>query len=125
MGFWLFLFCCNCLIPLLMLVIGAVFQKHPPKKVNPLLGYRTRRSMASQDAWDLAQVTLGRLWWRWGWGLLGFSVLVQLPLVHAGEDQLSLYSGLLCGAQVLVLLLSIPPVERCLKGRFPDEPKKH
>lgn len=124
MGFWLFLFCSNCLIPLLMLGIGAAFRKHPPKKMNYFLGYRTRRSMASQEAWDLAQLTLGRLWWRWGWGLLAISVLVQLPFVHAGEEQLSLLSGLLCGAQVLVLLLSILPVEGALKAQFPDETKK-
>ena len=50
------------LIPAVMIVIGAVFLKRPPKRVNGFYGYRTARSMSSQEAWDFAHRVCGRLW---------------------------------------------------------------
>jgi uncharacterized membrane protein len=41
-------------ISLPLLVIGYLFYRFPPKKINPLYGYRTPRSMRSQEAWDFA-----------------------------------------------------------------------
>jgi uncharacterized membrane protein len=37
-----------------MLVVSFVFIKFPPKKINYLYGYRTRRSMANQEIWKVA-----------------------------------------------------------------------
>jgi len=125
MAYGLFMLFCNCLIPGVMLLFGWIFRKHPPKQINSFYGYRTRRSSASQAAWDFAQVTMGKLWWRWGWVLLALSVAAQLPFLQAEESTISKISGLVCGAQVAVLLLSIWPVERALKRQFPDQSKNH
>ena len=57
------------------------FQKHPPRRVNGLYGYRTARSMKSQELWDFAQRLCGKLWWRLGWGLLLLSAAVMLLLL--------------------------------------------
>lgn len=38
----------------LMLVIAIIFRMVPPKKINSLYGYRTPRSMKSQEAWNIA-----------------------------------------------------------------------
>ncbi len=38
----------------LMLVFSFIYKQFPPKKINPIYGYRTARSMRSQDAWDCA-----------------------------------------------------------------------
>ena len=38
----------------LLWVIQAVVRRNMPKKPNGVYGYRTRRSMASQPAWDYA-----------------------------------------------------------------------
>lgn len=35
-----------------MLILALVIQKNPPKKINHFYGYRTRRSMKNQKAWD-------------------------------------------------------------------------
>lgn len=37
-----------------LLVIGYLFMRFPPKKINSFYGYRTPRSMRSQEAWDFA-----------------------------------------------------------------------
>jgi uncharacterized membrane protein len=39
---------------LFMLVLALVIRKFPPKKINPIYGYRTRRSMMNQQTWDAA-----------------------------------------------------------------------
>jgi uncharacterized membrane protein len=38
----------------LMILVSYVFMRFPPKKINPVYGYRTQRSMRSQQAWDCA-----------------------------------------------------------------------
>ncbi len=37
-----------------MVILGYVYWKWPPKKVNHLYGYRTNRSMKNQEVWDYA-----------------------------------------------------------------------
>jgi uncharacterized membrane protein len=37
------------------LLVGFFTVKFPAKKINPLYGYRTKRSMRNQEAWDYAQ----------------------------------------------------------------------
>ena len=54
MGFWIFMVCMNLIVPLTMVGFGAVFLRRPPRKINGAYGYRTARSMASQEAWDFA-----------------------------------------------------------------------
>lgn len=40
---------------ILFLICGFIFFKFPPKKINSFYGYRTPRSMKSQERWDFAQ----------------------------------------------------------------------
>ncbi|WP_010136957.1 SdpI family protein [Ochrovirga pacifica] len=37
------------------LIAGWILYKFPPKKINYLYGYRTKRSMRDQKNWDFAQ----------------------------------------------------------------------
>lgn len=37
-----------------MLVLAFLFKRFPPKKINHWYGYRTPRSMRSNEAWDCA-----------------------------------------------------------------------
>lgn len=49
MAFWLFMLIMNLLIPFSMIGFGFYFQKHPPKEINELFGYRTPLSMKNED----------------------------------------------------------------------------
>lgn len=40
---------------LIFFIVGIIFQKYPPKKMNWIYGYRTPSSMKSQERWDFAQ----------------------------------------------------------------------
>ena len=42
MWFWWFLFVCNLIVPIIMIVAGRMMWKHSPGKINRVYGYRTK-----------------------------------------------------------------------------------
>ena len=40
---------------IVFLIVAAFMYKFPPKRINPLYGYRTVKAMRNQDTWDFAQ----------------------------------------------------------------------
>ncbi|MFE4713995.1 SdpI family protein [Paenibacillus sp. NPDC056722] len=54
------------LIGLITCVTGFIVKKKPPKTINSLYGYRTRRSMKSQLLWDEANRYSAELMIRYG-----------------------------------------------------------
>ncbi len=81
MWFWWFMFVCNLLIPVILIIAGRMMWKHCPKKINTVYGYRTRRSMKNMDTWRFAHNYCGKLWWKIGWVSLFPSVVVQIPFL--------------------------------------------
>ena len=118
MGFWVFCLAMDLLIPAVMLLLGRRFLTKPPRTINGTYGYRTRRSMKSQAAWDFAHRTCGRLWSRLGLVMLPLSALVMLPVLGADTGTVGLWCGTVVLVQTAVLLGSIFPVERALKKEF-------
>lgn len=82
-----------------------------------MYGYRTARSMKSQELWDFAQRLCGKLWWRLGWGLLLLSAAVMLLLLSRETAAVGIGGAVLLGIQILTMLGSIVPVERALKRK--------
>ncbi len=118
MGFWLFMLAMDLLIPGTMIGCGAHYSKNTPKEINRLSGYRTPRSMASREAWDFAHRLFGTIWLWCGVVLLPLSAVAFIPLLGASEGTVGLWGTVLCGAQVLVMIATIPPVELALNARF-------
>ncbi|OBZ16315.1 hypothetical protein A8L34_26925 [Bacillus sp. FJAT-27264] len=54
------------LIGLIICVTGLIVKKKPPKTINSLYGYRTRRSMKNQLLWDEANRYSAELMIRYG-----------------------------------------------------------
>lgn len=109
---------CLLLTPAIMLGIALDWKKHPPKKINWIYGYRTKRSTASQAAWDFAHRYCSGLWLRLG-GALGAGTVLAVLLAWR---QAWFYEAVcaIAAVQVAVLLLSILPVERALRARFDE-----
>ena len=89
MGFWVFMLCMELLLPLSMLVLGLLWRAHPPKKRNPLYGYRSRRSFSSPEAWDYAQRFAGRLCFFLGLVTLGITVAAMLNSRELAEAEMT------------------------------------
>lgn len=115
------MFCCDLLVPALMILCGWMMWKHCPKNRNWLMGYRTSRSMKNRDTWKFAHEYCGKLWWKIGWILLVPSILAHLPLYGANDDTIGMAGTILMTIQVVLLIASLFPTERALKRTFTNE----
>lgn len=122
MWFWWFMFIFDLLIPMLMILLGRMMWKHPPGSINWVIGYRTSRSMKNMDTWKFAHDYCGRLWWKIGWIMLVFSVVIHCPFYNSSENIIGIMGSVLCTIQCVVLI--VPPIfftERALKRNFTNE----
>ena len=124
MWFWWFMFMCNLMIPIILIIAGRMMWKHCPQKINSIYGYRTRRSMKNMDTWKFAHDYCGRLWWKIGFIMLALSVLIQIPFFHSNEHIIGIVGAVLCTIQVIVLVVSIFPTETALKKEFFEDGKR-
>tara|TARA_R110001632_G_scaffold161439_2_gene279851 strand:+ start:1759 stop:2121 length:363 start_codon:yes stop_codon:yes gene_type:complete len=63
---------------LLFLGLSYFYLKRPPKKINELYGYRTRKSMANQDIWNAANRRNAEDLVSYSWVLFGTGVLLWI-----------------------------------------------
>lgn len=115
--FWVFLLVMTVLIPAAMVFFGNQFM-YRPGTVNSGYGYRTKRSMASKEAWDFAHRTCGRLWKRIGKWMLVLSVLAILCALPFSVEGMGLWCLGIMVLQIIVMLSTLFPVERALKENF-------
>jgi uncharacterized membrane protein len=75
-----------CALPLFLVglafsIVAFMTMKFPPKKINGIYGYRTSRSMKSQENWDIAQRYSSRLMLKQGLVMLAIGgMLIALPI---------------------------------------------
>lgn len=118
--FWWFMFACNLLIPVLMVITGLFMWKRCPKKINGLLGYRTRRSMINNDTWRFAHDHCGRLWVKTGLIAILPTILIQLPYYHDSNNVISGVALVIEALQCAVMIGSVASTEKALKATFND-----
>ena len=121
MGFWIYMLAMDLLIPLIMTGFGWYFSGRAPKKINPVLGYRTAMSMKNQDTWEFAHRHSGRIWKICGLILLPVTVVPMLFVIGGDEGTVGTVGGIVCGVQLAVLIGSIFPTERALRKNFDKE----
>lgn len=120
MAFWIYMTCCNFLIPFLMIVVGYFFKKFGAGSINAVFGYRTKRSMKNQNTWDFANAYFARLWIKIGWIMLPITILLMLPVIGKEVDVIGTYGGIITMVEIVVLLVSIIPVENAIKKEFDE-----
>lgn len=119
MFFW-FIFVCDLLVPIIMVISGGFMWKRCPKNINAIIGYRTERSRKNMDTWKFAHEYCGKLCLKIGIILLIVSALVQVPFMHSSENTVSVMSVILCMTQCAVMISVILPTENALKRTFDD-----
>lgn len=120
MLFRAFMFIVTMLVPLIMIIFGARFEKKAPKEINAVFGYRTTMSMKNKETWQFAHKYIGRLWKMCGWLVLLISAVVII--VSYGKDiaAVSIIGGITCAVQIIVMLCTIIPTEIALKKNFDE-----
>ena len=117
---WTWMLIVNLAIPFSLFAIGVVMAKRPPKRINHFCGYRTKRSMESQAAWDFANVLIGRIWRVLGLLLLVPYTALMLCFLKASEETVLTVGMALCGCSLALLLTTPIFVERKLKYLFDE-----
>lgn len=98
---------------LVFILVGAIVYFFPPKKINHLYGYRTPRSMASQERWDFSQKYSSVLLIISGVIIVPLGVIISLlPISQKADILLSL------PILLLTVILFFIKTERELKKRF-------
>lgn len=120
MGFWIFMFCCTLLIPIIMIIAGNSMRLGKFKTINSIVGYRTRRSMKNQQTWDYAHRECGLLWRRWGSTMLVLTVIAMLLFMGKEVPTIGTVGGIVTVLQMLPPLLSIAIVEKKLREKFDE-----
>ncbi|MFD2697175.1 SdpI family protein [Mesonia sediminis] len=104
----------DALLGIIFLVVGLLLKYKPPKKINMLYGYRTTRSMQSQEAWDFAQKSAAQRSIEIGLFLLIIGILGHFWL----RQQQVLATALSLFALLAAILYLIIHVENALKKKF-------
>ena len=119
---WGLMLVCNLLTPMIMWAVGKAFLAWPPRNINAVIGYRTKRSMMNQETWDFANRQMALIWQRWGLGMLVAAISGMLPLLgRASENMVYGWGMAIMALELIVMALSILPVERALKHAFDED----
>jgi uncharacterized membrane protein len=102
----------NIILGLSIISISYLFKKFRPKEINDFMGYRTKRSMASQEAWEFAN--------KYSAGLLFkcsvFAAIAQVVFNFIFTREIALL--LTVGVWITVLICTIIKTEIELRKKF-------
>lgn len=114
------------LLPLVMVLVGMRYAKKPPKRINRVSGYRTKRSMRNWETWSFAHMYLGDLWFKVGVPLLAITSVISLVVFRTEEEsKLVFWCYVVVAVQLLLMLLPVFYTEKALKERFDEKGKWH
>ncbi len=103
------------LVGVTFLLLGRYLKRNPPKKINRYKGYRTKRSKASQEAWDHAQVYSAEVMQKVGM----YMGLASIPFLLLDDNVVTIVT-----AMVVILFFCLMPIystEKELKEKFGDK----
>ncbi|MGI5825560.1 MAG: SdpI family protein [Bacillota bacterium] len=105
------------MVPVLVFIIGIGFYHAGPTDINGVVGYRTRRSRSSQEAWDFAQQEMAK--WLIIMSLIsGVVVVVDKIIAPLSPEWLSMIN---LNFEMILLIFIVPIIESKLKKKF-DKP---
>lgn len=99
------------LLPVLIMVVGFLLLKYPPKKPNWFIGYRTKNSMKDKESWREANKYCGKLFTIFGFIELGFSLILLVLSFLSMEYSETLLSTIII-IQMIPLFIVMVLVEK-------------
>ncbi|MFY0650908.1 MAG: SdpI family protein [Cyclobacteriaceae bacterium] len=93
-------------IILMMTLFSAVYRFFPPKKINMLYGYRTNRSMKTQEIWNESNRFFSMLWFWFNLATLMAWIILKSLNVTSTLVQYLLFTNL-GGIFILILFTEI------------------
>ena len=118
MYFWLFISIAILLPSVVMLVMGLLSWRCPPKGVCWYFGYRSRRARASDEVWAYAQRLVGLLWTIAGGGLTLAGLILCYVLLGKDDVRRCLSAASFLGVAAVIVLGIILAAEIVLHVKF-------
>lgn len=103
------------LIPVLIMIVGFIMYKNPPKKINWFVGYRTKNSMNNENAWIEANKYCGKLWMIVGLILFIISIIILILDIYKIINFSEIILTVITLVQVVIMILPIFVVEKRIK----------
>lgn len=105
-------------VPIVLVITALIFSKKQPGTINNLVGYRTKRSMESQEAWDYANRRMTTLMRTMSIIMLIASAVVGTVLFvlylqgNMTEGIYSIIITLVILLQTVCVCLTVPVIEK-------------
>lgn len=115
------LFVCVLICPVIAAIAGFIMMTNPPKEINNAIGYRTKRSKSSQEAWDFANVYCGKN--TLIYGIVSFFIsaaLYYVLTVFVRLNSLVAMNVVIFIQIVCMVVVMVVPTEKKLKEKFGD-----
>lgn len=117
---WVFMTGCCLLLPVLLYRFGKFFENDGSIEINYTFGYRTSRSMQNPDTWRFAQKYWGKLRKQTAVVCLVMAIIPMVLIYGKSADTVGTAGGIICMAQLIPMLATIPKTEKALKEVFDD-----
>lgn len=98
-----------------LILVGFIMLKWPPKEINSLYGYRTKRSMKNQMNWDFSQPFSAKKLILWG-----FIYLLSAGLGFFSDLSSGWSIAVSLGILIVIIIIMFYQVESAIK-RFENE----
>jgi uncharacterized membrane protein len=103
------------LIGVVFVITGFIMLKFPPKTINHLYGYKTKKSMINQDVWNFSQRYSSLKMVQSGLFMVVFSFLGNLV---QPDEKLQIIVGITLS--ILVCIFLFYSTENAIKKNFPN-----
>lgn len=106
------------ILPITFIIMGRIFWKHPPKKINNTSGWRTKEAMKNEETWNFANIYGGKCFFYMGLGELIITVVIDVLFWRTNQNIKDIMTLVLVILQSVPLFLCIKMVELKLKRKF-------
>lgn len=105
------------ILPVAVIFGGVVLKQCAVADIDNTVGYRTKRSMSSKEAWQFANGMCAKLWITGGIIATVFSVVLLLTASFFLNETTGIYVGIfMLTSEVIALILSVVTVEKRLQA---------
>ncbi len=114
---YILLIALSLMTPLIILVVGLIFYKFPPKDINSFSGYRTTKSMKNLETWKEANKYSTILMIRYSLATLVLTIM-SLSIIGRSKAGLAILTVLSSTITTVLLIVMIIQTEKHLKNKF-------
>jgi uncharacterized membrane protein len=92
--------------PVILVISGTITLIFPPRKINLIYGFRTKRAMKSQEGWDYANKLTGKILLIMGMITLVLNIIIYIITINSSiEAQHTIYNVVAPGGALLFFVL--------------------